>query len=142
MFKRFRWISMGAAVGFGGSVWAQRRVKRTMERYLPERMSADVIQRARYLADDVRGALDEGREAMRAREDELRRQLNVAGPDRPGGQVARRALPPAEPGRRRSRRRAGWRARPAPGPVSVIDVAEGHLDDPVEAPPRRQRPGE
>ena len=130
---------MGAAVGFGGSVWAQRRVKRTVERYLPDRMGADVAQRARYLADDVRDALDEGREAMRVREEELRRQLGVVGPRRPDERGARRALPAGKPGPHRSRRRR----RPAP----IIDVPEGHLEDHV-APslrrrgPRRRRSGE
>ncbi len=129
---------MGAAVGFGGSVWAQRRVKRTVERYLPERMNADVVQRARYLADDVREALDEGREAMRVREEELRRQLGTGGPGRPAGgrarpeeMITRRSLPPAQPGRHRSRRGA----RPAP----IIDVVEGQVDGLAEASLRRRR---
>lgn len=111
---------MGAAVGFGGSVWAQRRVKRTVERYLPDRMGADVAQRARYLAADVRDALDEGRDAMRAREEELRRHLGVTGPTRPDEQNAPAALPAPDPGRHRNRRRAR--------PVPIIDVGEGQLD--------------
>jgi hypothetical protein len=130
---------MGAAVGFGGSVWAQRRVKRTVERYLPDRMGADVAQRARYLADDVRDAIDEGREAMRAREEELRRQLGVVGPGLPDDRIGRRGSPAAEPGRLRPRRR--------PRPVPIIDVTERHLEDraapsPLRRGPRRQQSGE
>jgi hypothetical protein len=113
MFKRVRWMTMGAAVGFGGSVWAQRRVKRRVGQYLPDRMSADVVQWARYLADDVRDALQEGRDAMRAREEELRRQLGVPGPARsPGPRSSSRLLagearlPAGEPGRHRRRRRS------------------------------------
>jgi hypothetical protein len=89
---------MGAAVGFGGTVWAQRRVKRRVVRFLPDRMSADVVQRARYLAEDVRIALDEGREAMRAREEELRRQLGAPGAARASAELGRPRLSAGDTG--------------------------------------------
>lgn len=68
---------MGAAAGLGGSLWAQRRLRRTVGRYLPERVGSELTRKARYLRDDVRDALDEGRSAMRTREHELRQQLGV-----------------------------------------------------------------
>lgn len=85
MFKRVRWLSIGAAVGLGGSVWAQRRVRRTVDRYLPDEVVARAGARARDLRSDVRDALDEGVLAMRAREEELRAQVQGAAP--PGRSV-------------------------------------------------------
>lgn len=82
MFKRVRWVSIGAAVGFGGSVWAQRRVRRAVERYLPEQVAASAGERARNLRSDVRDALEEGRLAMRSREEELRAQVEGLPPAR------------------------------------------------------------
>ncbi len=75
MLVRAKWMVMGAAIGFGGSVWAQRKVKATVERYLPPQLGDEVAGRARSLQSDVRGALGEGRDAMRARETELRAML-------------------------------------------------------------------
>jgi len=92
MFKRIRWMSVGAAVGLGGSVWAQRRVRRTVERFLPDQVGSEVAQRARHLRNDVLDAIEEGRVAMQAREAELRAQLGVASPP------ARRPHPGADRG--------------------------------------------
>lgn len=65
MFKRIRWISTGAAVGFGGSLWLQRKMKSATERYKPAGVAAAAANRAR-------DAIEEGRVAMREREAELR----------------------------------------------------------------------
>ncbi|MDQ6783854.1 MAG: hypothetical protein M3063_10500 [Actinomycetota bacterium] len=134
MFKRARWLSMGAAVGFGGSIWAQRRVRRTVERCLPEHLGADVAQRARYLADDVLEALDEGRAAMRQREEELRRQLGVHGPP----DVLGRRLPAAERGPR------GLRSAPPSPMIDLTEDGDVHARTPPQRRrrPRRGRPGE
>lgn len=117
MFKRFRWMSFGAAVGLGGSVWAQRRVRRTVERYLPEQVGAKVADRARGLRADLADALEEGRLAMRDREAELRAQRPRPAP---AG-----SLPAA----------ASGPSRDPDGPV--IDVAEGS-GQPSSAAKRRQ----
>ncbi|MEW6152497.1 MAG: hypothetical protein AB1673_00710 [Actinomycetota bacterium] len=75
MFKRLFWLTVGTAVGFGGSVWAQRRLRRTVERYYPERVAQQVSAGVRSLGDDVKAASREARAAMREREEALREQF-------------------------------------------------------------------
>lgn len=75
MFKRLFWLMIGAGLGFGFSFWIMRTVKETIARYSPERVTGDLTAAARGLAADVRAAVDEGREAMRKREAELRAEL-------------------------------------------------------------------
>jgi hypothetical protein len=65
MFKRLRWLSTGAAIGLGGSVWLQRKLKSTANRYRPVEVAGAAAARAR-------DALEEGRAAMKQREAELR----------------------------------------------------------------------
>lgn len=74
MFKRVRWIGTGVAIGFGGSLWLQRKLKEMSSRYGPVGMAGAAASRAR-------DALVEGRQAMRDREAELR------APARPAGQI-------------------------------------------------------
>ena len=68
MFKRLFWLTVGAAAGFTGSVWLQRRVRHTVDRFAPENVQAD-----------VKAAVAEGRAAMRARERELRERYRPRG---------------------------------------------------------------
>jgi hypothetical protein len=68
MFKRFFWLTVGAGFGFGASFWVTRVVRTTMARLSPVRVSNE-------LTDTVKAAVTEGREAMRAREQELRAEL-------------------------------------------------------------------
>lgn len=65
MLKRVRWLTTGAAVGFGGAFWLQRKVKNAADRYRPVGVAGAAAARAR-------DALEEGRAAMREREAELR----------------------------------------------------------------------
>ena len=71
MIKRLFWLMVGAGLGFGASLWLLRTVRHTVERYSPPSV-------LRSLADDLRAAAREGREAMRARERELRAGLRSA----------------------------------------------------------------
>ena len=75
MFKRLFWLTVGTLVGFGGSVWAQRRIKRQLERYLPEKVAQQVQVGARTFAEDIRSATKAGMTAMREREAALRDQF-------------------------------------------------------------------
>jgi hypothetical protein len=75
MFKRVRWTMLGAAAGVGGSIWAQRRVRRSVARYLPEQVTAEARARMARTAEDLRAAVGEGRTAMAEREAELRASL-------------------------------------------------------------------
>ena len=78
MLKRLFWLLLGAGFGFGMSFWAVRAVRQTLERYQPERLSTDLTSALRGLGADIRAAVAEGREAMREREAELRRELDEA----------------------------------------------------------------
>ena len=75
MFKRLFYLAVGMGMGFGLSLWLTRLVRSTMERYTPERVSADVSASLRRLGEDIRAAVADGREAMREREAELRESL-------------------------------------------------------------------
>lgn len=76
MFKRLLWLIIGAGFGFGASFWMMRFVRETIERYSPERVSADLAGALRALGTDLRAAAAEGREAMREREAALREELD------------------------------------------------------------------
>ena len=62
MIKRFVWLVIGFVIGVGSSWTVFRRVRRVAYRLAP----ADVVDRWN---DNVRAAVQEGRDAMRARED-------------------------------------------------------------------------
>jgi hypothetical protein len=64
MFKRLFWLCAGVGVG----LWLQRRLRAQIERYAPEQV-------VRSLSADVRAAAQEGRTAMREREESLRAQF-------------------------------------------------------------------
>jgi len=75
VFKRLLWLLIGVGFGFGVSFWLMRFLRSTVERYTPERLSDDLASALRGLGSDLREAVSEGREAMREREAELRREL-------------------------------------------------------------------
>ncbi|MBV8234330.1 MAG: hypothetical protein JO075_01390 [Acidimicrobiia bacterium] len=80
MFKRLFWLCVGIGLGAGLSYWLARFLRQTAERYSPERVSTDLLDGARRLGTDVRKAVEEGREAMRKREAELRADLEMRQP--------------------------------------------------------------
>ena len=82
MFRRLFWLLMGAGFGFGVSFWLMRFVRSTVERYTPERVSADLAGALKEFGKDLRAAVEEGREAMREREAEIRIELESRRPDR------------------------------------------------------------
>ena len=75
MFKRLFWLSVGLTTGVGSSFWLMRTVRRAVERFTPERVTADVVAGARSFGAELKAALDEGRTAMREREAELRAEI-------------------------------------------------------------------
>ena len=75
MFKRLFWMLVGVGFGFGVSFWFMRFVRSTVERYSPERVSADLAGALRAFGQDIRAAVAEGAEAMREREAELRAEV-------------------------------------------------------------------
>ena len=66
MFKRLFWLLVGFLLGLGSSWAVTRRLRRVARRYVP----TTVVDR---WSGNVRAAVGEGREAMRAREAELNR---------------------------------------------------------------------
>jgi hypothetical protein len=77
VFKRLFWLMMGAGLGFGMSFWIMRTVRETVERYSPHRISSDLSEAARAVGVDVRQAVADGRDAMRAHEAELRAHVDT-----------------------------------------------------------------
>jgi hypothetical protein len=77
VFKRIIWMGTGMAVGASGAFWAKRKVEQTVEQYLPEQVAERAATSARGLADTVRAAAAEGREAMRSTEAELRARVEA-----------------------------------------------------------------
>lgn len=75
MFKRLFWLIVGAGFGFGVSFWLMRMVRETVERYTPERVSADLGSAVRAFGQDLRSAVAEGREAMAETEARIREEL-------------------------------------------------------------------
>jgi hypothetical protein len=75
VFRRLFWLIMGAGFGFGVSFWMMRFVRETVNRYTPERVSADLGEAVKALGADLRAAVAEGREAMRETEDKLRADI-------------------------------------------------------------------
>ena len=77
--RRTFWVGVGYTIGISSSVWVQRRVRRTVERYTPEQIRQDIAAKGRemaYRAQDVvidlRDAAQEGAAAMRDEERDLR----------------------------------------------------------------------
>lgn len=76
IFGRALWFGTGASMGFGGAMWIRARIRRTVARYTPERVTSDVATGVRRVGTGLRDALSEGRDAMHAREAELREELS------------------------------------------------------------------
>jgi hypothetical protein len=106
MFKRLTWLTIGVAMGLGLAIWLRMRVRRTVERYRPAAVVDEFLDAARGFAGDVRIALREGRETMRATEAGLRAER--IGRLSPRGEGERA---PSVPMPRRSPRPARRRAR-------------------------------
>ena len=129
MARRTVWLVTGAVAGAASSLYAERKLRRTIEaasaRLQPDALVTEVGRTARQAARStggrVRDALATGRSAMQKREDELWADLAadgaVATPDGAGvldpvGAAADGA--PEAPGVHRSKGRARARSRRSP----------------------------
>jgi hypothetical protein len=65
VFRRMFWLVAGFAIGIATSYAATRRLRRVAERYVP----AEVVDR---WSGNVKAAVNEGRTAMKARENALK----------------------------------------------------------------------
>jgi len=80
--KRVFWSGVGYAAGISTSIYVQKRVRRTVEKYAPEQMRDDVADKSRLAAGkardfvvDLREAAAEGLDTMRRHEQELRAEF-------------------------------------------------------------------
>jgi hypothetical protein len=76
MFKRATWLGVGFTLGVGTTVVAARKARQHLDRYKPPalvgRVTTTITDTATNLRAQVTAALDDGKEAAKAREDELR----------------------------------------------------------------------
>jgi hypothetical protein len=80
MLKRVSWFVSGAVAGIAGAGFAKRKVKQTAAQLTPTKMAKTAAAKVREKGHDVADAVRDGRDAMRAKESELRAKL--AGDDR------------------------------------------------------------
>lgn len=82
MMKRVSWFVGGAVAGAAGAGYAKRRVtvkvKETAAHLAPVNVARTTIARIRHRSNEVVDAVRDGREAMRAKEAELRAKLQGA----------------------------------------------------------------
>ena len=79
MFRRLFWLVVGAGFGFGVSFWLMRFMRETVDRYRPEKVSADLAGALTAFGKDLRAAVSEGRLAMQERESEIKSELGRRG---------------------------------------------------------------
>lgn len=72
MFRRIFWFAVGIGFGVGLSWYATRAVRRTAERYAPDRLAGELSKSAGRFVADLKSAVEEGRLAMQEREANLR----------------------------------------------------------------------
>jgi hypothetical protein len=72
MFKRVTWLGVGFGLGVGTTVVAARKAKQQLDRYKPHGVVDRVTDGVQSLRDQLAAAVDDGRQAAREREAELR----------------------------------------------------------------------
>jgi hypothetical protein len=75
LFRKLLWFGTGASLGFGGAMWIRNRILRAVDRVMPRRIRRSVETQARGVGSTLAAAMSEGRDAMRDRERELRRNF-------------------------------------------------------------------
>ncbi len=102
--RRPLWLAAGAALGVGGTLWAERRLRRAAERLTPPSLAAEAGRSVRRLGDRVQAAVAAGREERERREAELWAELG----ERPTPQVTVVPGPPGRPRRREVIAQRAW----------------------------------
>ena len=75
MMKRVTWFVGGAVAGIAGAGFAKRKVKETAAQLAPTKVAKTAVAKVRDRRTDVVDAVRDGRDAMRAKEAELRAKL-------------------------------------------------------------------
>jgi len=77
--KRPMWMGAGVILGVGGTLWAERRVRRGVQQVVakvsPDSVAAGARDSARQLGERMRAAVDAGRKERARREQELWEQI-------------------------------------------------------------------
>lgn len=77
MFKRLRWLILGALLGIAAYLWVTRRAREARDA-VPDAgrdLARQATETVRDIADRLRDAVREGRAAMDERDAELRREI-------------------------------------------------------------------
>ncbi len=72
MLRRIFWFAVGIGFGAGLSWWATRALRRTAEKYAPDRVAGELSKSLGRLGAELKAAVNEGRAAMKERETELK----------------------------------------------------------------------
>lgn len=86
--RRPVWLAAGVVIGVGGTLWAEQRVRRAVDRLTPQSMAGEARRSARQLGERVQSAVAAGREARERREDELWASMGGRPDDEPAGPTA------------------------------------------------------
>lgn len=102
MMKRVTWFVTGAVAGVAGAGYAKRKVKRAAAQLAPVHVAKSAVAKVRDRSRDVAEAVRDGRQAMKAKESELKARLagtaaSLADELEPDDQVLVDGLP-VEPG--------------------------------------------
>ena len=76
MIKRVSWFVSGAVAGIAGAGYAKRKVKETAAHLAPVNVARSAVTKVKSRGHDVIEAVRDGREAMHAKEQELRARLH------------------------------------------------------------------
>ena len=78
MLKRLRWLTLGAGLGAGASLWLRRRLRHLIDRYAPVRGTATALGTARQVRRDLKTAWQDGRKRIDAAWEDGKRQMEDA----------------------------------------------------------------
>ncbi len=111
MIKRLTWFAGGAVAGVAGAGYAKRKVKETASQLAPANVARVAVAKVRERTHDVVDAVRDGREAMHAKEAELRARIDnspttQADAVEPGDVIVLRQRSDDHTGPRRASRRA------------------------------------
>jgi hypothetical protein len=112
---RSTWLVAGVAVGIGGTLWAEQRVRRTVaqavDRLTPEHLAGEAISSVKAAGNRVRAAVDVGRDEKGRHEEQLWAEYDARqrGDVQPGGHeftvtrthISAPSTSPSGPARRR-----------------------------------------
>ena len=108
MIRRPMWLAAGTALGAGGTLWLEHRLRRRVQAWLPH--EGDPLATVRQVGGRVRAAAEAGRTERARREAELWCQLgDVTGPVAANSEGT--APTRADPRRHAGRRHPNGRAR-------------------------------